>query len=256
MNFDMPLWVGITTLPSRITLLQPTLDSLINQTKKPDKIYLSLPWYSIREKSEYVLPQWLSNYEQIEVIRCNKDYGPGTKLLGCLDRLQEAGCLVIADDDMIYRPFFLRNIYEAQTSNHYCSFSYWTYKLGPITVGQGADGFSFYTPNLSGIMEYSKTIVENQFIRVVDDLWISAYLKKFSIKVESIRNTIPDDKDVYIKVHEINQLQNIETHLNRDSANDSALKFLLSHGYLGVREQFVFWIKSIILKFIKNPRVS
>ena len=38
-----PVFVGLTTLPSRIGRLKPTIDSLLRQTLPPDRIFLSVP---------------------------------------------------------------------------------------------------------------------------------------------------------------------------------------------------------------------
>jgi hypothetical protein len=55
------------------------LDSLARQTVRPNKIYINLPYKSKRTGAEYVVPSYLSRYEDVEVLR-SEDYGPLTKL--------------------------------------------------------------------------------------------------------------------------------------------------------------------------------
>src|SRR5690606_23153775 len=87
---QLPLWVGLTTLPSRIDKLKPTLESLISQTVTPNRIFLSIPEFSARENRAYEIPSWLCEFQPIlQILHCANDFGPGTKLLGCLRELKE-----------------------------------------------------------------------------------------------------------------------------------------------------------------------
>ncbi len=49
------------------------LDSLARQTVRPNKIYINLPYKSKRTGAEYVVPSYLSRYEDVEVLR-SEDY--------------------------------------------------------------------------------------------------------------------------------------------------------------------------------------
>ena len=52
--------VSLSTLPDRIGRLQPTLESLLTQSRLPDEIVLAIPKFSIRQRREYELPEYLS----------------------------------------------------------------------------------------------------------------------------------------------------------------------------------------------------
>ena len=56
-----PVFVGLTTLPSRIGKLRPTVESLLGQTLRPDRVLVCVPRRSIREDREYVIPGWLAS---------------------------------------------------------------------------------------------------------------------------------------------------------------------------------------------------
>jgi hypothetical protein len=122
----LPLFVSLTTLPSRIAHLRPTLDSLCEQTCRPDKILLCLPKWSLRESSAYTKPDWLSLYHPLlEIVEADDD-GPGTKLLGALEHCVTPTCLIVVDDDMRYKPSFLEHLYRHQIDEPGSSFTYYT----------------------------------------------------------------------------------------------------------------------------------
>lgn len=95
--------VSFTTIPDRIDRIQPTLNSLVDQSRRPDAIQLNLPDRSRREGRGYVLPDFLKPYEQLEVVRGGQDMGPATKLLPTLARETEPDTrIIVTDDDQIY----------------------------------------------------------------------------------------------------------------------------------------------------------
>jgi hypothetical protein len=53
--------------------------------------------------------------------------------------------LIAVDDDVRYKPTFLEGVVEVQKRNKHSSFSYYTYSLDGLTVGQGCDGLSFWS---------------------------------------------------------------------------------------------------------------
>ena len=95
--------VSFTTIPSRIDDIKKTIDSINNQTLKPDKIFLNLP-YKFRRFPDYSFSKdqitKLEKYN-IEINRSN-DYGPSTKLIGSLEKIKKFECVIILDDDHIY----------------------------------------------------------------------------------------------------------------------------------------------------------
>ena len=87
--------------------LNKTIDSLLKQTKKPDKIFINIP-YAYKRFSEKIeneqLPKF--NNKTIEITRC-EDCGPGTKLLGSLNKLEKDSLLILVDDDNIYEDYMV-----------------------------------------------------------------------------------------------------------------------------------------------------
>jgi hypothetical protein len=93
--------VSLSTIPSRIGLMEPTIKSLLRQTVAPARIVLNVPDYSIREKTAYVIPDFLQSLQSIEINRC-KDLGPATKFLPTLAAEPPDRKIIIVDDDRIY----------------------------------------------------------------------------------------------------------------------------------------------------------
>lgn len=108
--------VTLTTTPSRITLLEPTLKSLLDQTRPPARILLNIPDFSQREQVAYTIPPHLAALESLKIQRCD-DLGPGTKLIPSLTTVPPDTPLLALDDDRIY-PAWLIETYEAALAAH------------------------------------------------------------------------------------------------------------------------------------------
>ena len=83
------IYVSIITIPQRLKNLNETVESLLNQTLKPNKIFINIP-YKYDRFSEIIkdnqIPKF--NSDAVEVTRC-EDCGPGTKLLGSLSKFEK-----------------------------------------------------------------------------------------------------------------------------------------------------------------------
>lgn len=115
--------VSLTTMPHHLHLLRPTLDSLLQQSLKPDEIYLNMPLgRNPRSNMSYdealrgpgvVIPSG------IKVNRCPEDVGPLTKLLPAVvaeqdwEKQRKGGwenpsdlspIIITVDDDQVYPP--------------------------------------------------------------------------------------------------------------------------------------------------------
>ena len=99
---------SLTSLPDRIANLEPTIRSLLDQTRPPDEIVVAIPQFSIREKVEYAVPDYLKKIPRVRLLRCEKDWGPATKLIPIIQEELAAGrgetLIMVVDDDRIYPP--------------------------------------------------------------------------------------------------------------------------------------------------------
>ena len=242
---ETSIYVGLTTLPSRIGRIRDTVESLLSQTVVPEKIFISIPERSVREDCGYVLPEWLTNnaFPRIEVVRCSRDYGPGTKLLGCLPQIARPACLIVVDDDLKYSPFLVERLSRAQMNRTDSSFSFFVYREGPFAIGQGADGFSFFTPNLLGIEEFASVALQSPALFVADDLWISIYLQNKGVRVRSLRSLLAPGEVAYRQTYDRpNQLRHLDGELQRHRAMSAGTRYLAKSGLLRRRLRFEYWL--------------
>lgn len=97
---------SLSTLPARINHLRPTIQSLLNQTRPPDEIVVSIPEFSKREQKHYVIPDYLARMPRVRILRCEKDWGPATKFIATVQDELKAGrgdtLIMVVDDDRAY----------------------------------------------------------------------------------------------------------------------------------------------------------
>ena len=82
------IYVSLSTIPQRLKDINKSIDSLLNQTFKPDKIFVNIP-HKYRRFDEIIKDKQIPKFsnDKIEITRC-EDCGPGTKLLGSLNKLK------------------------------------------------------------------------------------------------------------------------------------------------------------------------
>jgi len=192
------IYVSLTIIPERVKNLSKTVNSLLSQKKEPDKIFINVPkkyqrFNEIIEDNQ--IPQF--NSEKVEVVRC-EDCGPGTKILGSIDKMEKDSMVILVDDDNIYEDYMIEKFlyfFKKAPNNAY---SFYVHPLGNFGVGQGADGFAINTKYLEGIYDFYNKVVKNyKELFLHDDLWISYFLyfiKKN--KILSLQEHLKNNNDV------------------------------------------------------------
>ena len=167
------IYVSLTTIPERIKDSNRSIDSLLNQSLKPDKIFINIPLKYKRFKEvidDEQIPEFNDN--KVEITRC-EDCGPGTKLLGSLDKLERNSLIILADDDNIYENYMIEKFYHYYSLAPENAYSFYVHPLGNFGIGQGADGFAINTNSLDGIKKfYDKVVKDYKELFLYDDLWI------------------------------------------------------------------------------------
>ena len=191
------IYISLSTIPPRIKNLKESVNSLLNQTKKPDKIFINIPYKYKRFKevvNEDDIPKFDNNL--VEISRC-EDYGPGTKLLGSLNKLKKNSLIILADDDNVYEDFMIEKLHHFYSIAPENSYSFYVHPLGNFGIGQGADGFAINTNLLNGIKNFNDIVVKDyKELFLYDDLWISYFLYYFrKSKILSLREHLKKNSD-------------------------------------------------------------
>ena len=203
------IYVSISTIPQRIKNLYRSVDSLLNQKKKPDKIFINIPNKYKRFK-ETIEDKQIPIFKdsRVEITRC-EDCGPGTKLLGSLDKLNKDSLLILADDDHSYEDYMIEKFYYFYSKAPSNAYSFYVHPLGNFGIGQGADGFAINTNSLEGIKSFYDKIVKNyKELFLYDDLWISYFLyffkkNKILSLQEHLKKNSENKRSLIYKTHTI-----------------------------------------------------
>ena len=174
------IYVSLSTIPERVKYLNKSVDSLLNQTLKPNKIFINIP-YKYRRFETIIKDDDIPKFsnQNVEITRC-EDCGPGTKLLGSIDKLKKDSLIILADDDNVYENYMIEKFYHFYSIAPTNAYSFYVHPLGKFGVGQGADGFAINTNYLNGIKEFYDQIVKDyKELFMYDDLWISYFLYYF-----------------------------------------------------------------------------
>ena len=105
------IYVSISTIPQRLKNLNKSVESLLKQTQKPDKIFINIP-FKYKRFSETIENDQIPKFDNniVEITRC-EDCGPGTKLLGSLNKLEKDSLLILADDDHVYEDYMIEKFF-------------------------------------------------------------------------------------------------------------------------------------------------
>ena len=191
------IYISISTIPQRLKHLKESVNSLLNQTRKPDKIFVNVP-YKYKRFRETIEDNQIPKFDSsiVEVTRC-EDCGPGTKLLGSLNKLEKNSLLILADDDHTYEDYMIEKFFYFYSKAPNNAYSFYVHPLGNFGIGQGADGFAINTNHLNGIQNfYDKVVKDYKELFLYDDLWISFFLYFFKKnKILSLHEHLKKDND-------------------------------------------------------------
>ena len=196
------IYISLTTIPSRVRNLHKSVESLLKQTHKPDKIFINIPnkYKRFKETIENnQLPQF--NDPNVEITRC-EDFGPGTKLLGSLNKFKKDSLVILVDDDHVYENYMIEKFNYFYSKAPENAYSFYVHPLKNFGVGQGADGFAINSNFLQGVNKFYNTVVKtNKDLFIHDDLWTSFflfYVKK--VKILSLQSQLEKDENNRIKL--------------------------------------------------------
>ena len=191
------IYISISTIPPRLKNLNESVNSLLNQTKKPDKIFVNIP-FKYRRFNEAIKDDEIPKFDSsvVEITRC-EDFGPATKLLGSLNKLEKNSLVILADDDHVYEDYMIEKFLYFYSKAPNNAYSFYVHPLGKFGIGQGADGFGINTNFLDGIKNfYNKVVKDYKELFLYDDLWISYFLYFFKKnKILSLQEHLKKNND-------------------------------------------------------------
>ena len=208
--------VSLTSIPSRLPLLERTLKSLMRQTLAPRRIVLNLPRFSKREGVAYEVPSFLTGIAAVSIRWC-EDVGPATKLLPSLAAEAPEAPIIVVDDDRIYPANLVADLMAAAQRDPSSAFCMSGWVVPPdlidrpttvwsnlrmlppapirarrlsrpveVDIVQGLSGYlvrpSFF--DLAAVNDYAQAPREAFF---VDDVWISAHCRRRRFVIPAAR---------------------------------------------------------------------
>lgn len=108
--------ISLTSIPSRLPLIERTLKSLMRQSLAPQRIVLNLPRFSKREGVAYEAPSFLDGLNAVTIRWC-EDVGPATKLIPSLLGEAPGQRIIVVDDDRIYPANLVADLVAASDRN-------------------------------------------------------------------------------------------------------------------------------------------
>ena len=188
--------ISLTTIPSRINLIEDTINSLLAQ-KVP--VYLWIPHYTAKTDTHYTLeqlPEWLTNRENLTVTLVD-DLGSITKLIPALS-LTDASTIITVDDDCIYPPHFVETLQNGMKHYHYQKALCFRGKV-------------LFTPYYRQAFSF-RNVKKPRVVDIVTGVYGVAYQREWFIKDELIEMSkdFPGNDDIvisaYLDHHKIERL--------------------------------------------------
>ncbi len=249
-----PLIVSLTSYPPRFDSVFLTIESLLNQNLRPDKIIL---WLAQEEVAQKPLPLSLTKLKarglEIRIIKENiKSY---KKLIYTLAEFSH--CLIVTcDDDFIYPTWFLRDLYRSYQQHPDCISAYrgwvmkwqsnqqdtqqlmpyvqWgnpnqTNKIPSDTLFPTAGAGALYPPNT--LNEKVTDRVFMQLCPFADDIWFKAMSLLNHTKVVMVKDKSIDFPNINIKNSQAQTLWQNNIHKN-DYQLRQVFDYFKLHDYL------------------------
>jgi hypothetical protein len=201
--------ISLTTIPSRINLIEPVIISLLNQIYSPKMIYINLPKKYNRFNTKIIIPKFLKKYEKVKIFYINDDYGPATKFIGALlnPEISRNDIIVVTDDDIIKKQHWSHMLLSQYDKNRVTSFV--EKKLGKEIIW-GYLGYTFQKNifNIDDMLYFYDKVKRECYL--VDDHWLTGYCHHKKINIYNI----PIITNKYINKGEIKNNVNGLVNLN------------------------------------------
>lgn len=205
-NPEPKLLVSLTSYKERIETLPKVFDALLAQTKKPDKIVLTI----FKDDMKYLTDN-VKNYfkiKKVELLVADQNLKPHLKYFYVMQKYRDYA-VVTVDDDIIYSKDMLESLYNSFKKNpdaisarrvhkikkdsngKILPYKKWTYECKTVTTpsselfATGVGGV-LYPPDILKISDENLSEIYN--ILTADDIYLKYLENKLSIKVLWVKN--------------------------------------------------------------------
>lgn len=248
---DLPetLTVSLTSFGTRIETVYLTIESLMQQSLKADRIVLTLDRNNF---SEATLPAALKKQRDrgLEILFCEEDLGPYTKFYYTLQKYPD-DLLITVDDDLVYPIDTLDQLYRAYqndpdvvhcTRSHLIRFNtngaILPYKSWKWDHNFDAPSLLIFPTGVGGVLYFPGCFDEEilnkkvfqQLARDADDIWLKAMTLLRQTKCRQVSDGRPW-KDRYLQINH-SQI----TSLKRKNKNGNDIKILNTLGHYHLLE--------------------
>lgn len=201
------LIVSLTTFPERIETVDITIDTLLNQTVKPDKLVLWLAEEQFPNKENDLPEKLLKLRESGLEIRWCEDLKSYKKLVPALREFPN-DVIVTADDDLYYQKDWLESLYsEYLKDNRYI---YTRRACGEFL----RDNTLYVSPHYAN-NNYEPTFL-NQLMGGAGTLYPPHSLNSDATNIELIKTLVPTHDDIYFWIMAILNNTRIKLIKNKD----------------------------------------
>ena len=234
---DNKIIICFSTIPSRIKDLEPIVLSLLNQSLRPDKIYINVPIKYRRFSEKFIEPEYLRKYEKVKVFYLDEDYGPATKFIGALlnPEISNSDYVFITDDDVKKKRYWLQILFKKFISLKKTTIcSYVELNLGKKIIW-GYLGYVF-TKNMidtNDLLLFFENVSDECFL--VDDHWFTGYCHYRMIPIYNI--PIRRQFQLNVPIDGENSLVSIEGDNNRRKVSENCRKCIKDK----YDQEFPFW---------------
>lgn len=178
--------ITISTSPKRLDNIKETLDSMLNQTIKPTKIFINVPHVFKRSNETYDNNK-LENIQKldskIQINRC-EDKGPITKVLETLKLITNPdSIIIIMDDDINYNNDVIEKLISELQNNPETVIAGNVFEHENINIVEGYKSICFKRKIFKDdFYEFVNKSISYIHCYKSDDFIISHYLNKNNIK--------------------------------------------------------------------------
>jgi hypothetical protein len=236
--------VSLTTHGKRIHDVHLTIESLLNQTHKPNKVTL---WLAEDEFNERTIPLLLKRQQTrgLEIVYC-EDLKSYTKLIPALGKYPDH-IIITVDDDVLYPFNLIENLYKAYLEDRRCVYYARGHKMtwgdkhqlrnyrDWIWDYKGEEKSMLHFPTGCGGVLYPpqcfhKDILRNDlFLKLAptaDDVWFKAMTL---LQGYPCKRIVSGDKYIDTKKHQDIALYHINNTNNNENMNDISIRQVFNY---------------------------